>query len=230
MYMMNNTIPRALGLTAILSGILAITADMVSIFTITADLSQMRMSLSLQNISILLVEKPHSQLVLGHYLALVAIPVVGISVVAHTSLGLKPSGKGLSRLFTFSGLFIVALGVAYHAFFGVAAEVVRNADPALIAAVNAYFEPLGILVSVLFLAMVVGWTLLILTGRTHYPRWVLLFSPLPVLATTTTFAFLLPVPNVPIRVFLMVTNMNLPITLWALVSTIVLWYKQDLDF
>jgi len=228
--MMSKTFPRVLGITAIFSGLLAITADMVSIFTSAADLSKMRMSLSLQNIGILQVQKPHSQLVLGHYLALVAIPIAGISVVVHTSLGLKPAGRGLSRLFTFSGLFIVALGVAYHALFGVAAEVVRNADPVLIAAVNAYYEPLGILVSVLFLVMVLGWTLLILTGRTHYPRWVLLCSPLPVLATTTTFAFLLPVPNVPIRVFLMVTNMNLPITLWALVSTIVLWYKQDLDF
>jgi hypothetical protein len=223
------TFIRALGLVAILSGLLAIMADIVSIFTTTADLSQMGLSLSLQNIGVLLVEKPNQQLVLGHYLAMLAIPVAGISVVTHTALGMLPAGRLPARLFFFSGLFVVSLGVAYHGVFGAAGEVVKYGDPDLIARVNAFFEPFGVVVSGLFLALVLSWSALILTGRSHYPRWTLYFSPLPVLAMSTTFAFLLPFPITAVRVFLMVTNMNLPITIWAVISTIVLWNVEPIE-
>ena len=230
--MNTKTLPRALGITAILGGILAITADMVSIFSTTADLSLMGMSLSLQNIGVLLVEKSHQQLIVGHYLAMFSIPIAGFGVVTHTYLGLRPAGRGFSWLFLFSGLFVIALGVAYHGLFGLSAEVVQNGDPVLIDRVNTFFEPFGVIVSGFFLVLIVSWSLLILIGRTYYPRWVLLFSPIPVLAMTTIFAFLLPVPNIPIRVFLMVTNMNLPITIWAVVSTVILWDKNliQIDF
>ena len=227
--MKSKKFPRALGFTAILSGILAITSDMISIFTTVADLSRMGMSLSLQNIGVLLVEKPHQLLVVGHYLALFSIPIAGFSVVTHTYLGLRPVGRSFSRLFFFSGMFVVALGVAYHGLFGISAEVVQMGDPVLIDRVNTFFEPFGVVVSGLFLVLILSWTLMILTGRTYYPRWVLLFSPFPVLALTTIFAFLLPIPNIPTRVTLMVTNMNLPITIWAVVSTVILWDENLID-
>lgn len=224
--MTHKALTRLLGITAILVGIIAIMADMISIFTTSSDLSRIGMSLSLQNIGILLVEKSHLELVVGHYLALFSIPIAGCSVVLHTYLGLRLVGRGISRLFLFSGLIVIALGAAYHGLFGISAEVVKNGDPVLIEQVNRFFEPLGVVLTGFFLVLILCWTLLILTGRTYYPRWVLLFSPLPVLALTTTLAYIFPIPSIPIRVFLMVTNMNLPITTWAIFSTIILWDKN----
>jgi hypothetical protein len=224
--MKSNTLIRVLGLTAILGGLMGIAADVASIFTTSADLTQMGLSLSLKNVGFLLAEKPHWQLVLGHYLAVLGIPLAGISVVMHTYFGLKPAGQKWARGFLLSGLLVVAMGVAYHATYGIAAEVVQLGDPALLQRANVYFEPFGILVSALFMVLVVGWTFLIFTGRTIYPRWVLFFSPLPVLCISSLFAYVLPVPNIGLRVFLMITNMNLPITIWAIVSTVVLWDRQ----
>jgi hypothetical protein len=176
----------------------------------------------------LLQSKPRWQLILGHYLALVGIPLEGTFLLMHSYMGIKPIGKSLSRVFLYTGLILVSLGTAYHATFGFAGEVLQWGDKPLINRLLVYFEPFGVAFTVVLVTWLVYWSGLILSGKTHYPRWVTAISPLSFLLVSTLIANILPPAARGIRVFITVTGFNLPMVIWGGFSTIILW-DSDLD-
>jgi hypothetical protein len=224
----NQTI-RILGIAGIVGGLLAVAADVSSGYSTNPSRMGTAISLSLNAVRDLLRAKPHWQLVLGHYLAVFGIPIEGIFVVAHTYLALKPAGRTLSRAFLYSGLYLVPIGVAYHATYGFIGEIVQRGDQALLEQVAVYFEPFGLAVSGLYLALMLFWTALILSGRTLYRRWMAVFSPLSIMLLSQLLLFAVPTASTAVRAFITVTGLNLPITLWAIVSTIYLWDRAAID-
>jgi hypothetical protein len=220
---------RLLGIVGILGGLLAVAADVLSGYSTNSSGMETAISLSLEGVSGLLQAKPHWQLVLGHYLALFGIPIEGIFVVAHTYLALKPAGRPVSRAFFYGGLYLVPIGVAYHATYGFIGEIIQAGDQALLDQVAIYFEPFGLAVTGLYLALMVFWTALIVSGRSLYPRWMTLTSPLSIMLLSQLILFALPAASTGVRAFITVTGLNLPITVWAIISTLFLWNKAAPD-
>jgi hypothetical protein len=220
---------RIMGIVGILGGLVAVAADILSGYSTNPSGMDTAISLSLEGVTGLLETKPHWQLALGHYLALIGIPIEGIFVVAHTYLALKPAGQTLSRAFFYGGLYLVPIGVAYHATYGFVAEIIQTGNQALLDQVAIYFEPFGLAVTGLYLALMLFWTVLVLSGRSLYSRWIALVSPLSVMLLSQLILFILPAGNTGARAFITVTGLNLPITLWAIISTLVLWDKAAPD-
>jgi len=224
----NQTI-RILGIVGIAGGLLAVAADVFSGYSTNPSGMGTAISLSLRAVSDLLRAKPHWQLVLGHYLAIFGIPIEGVFVVAHTYLALKRAGRRVSRIFLYGGLYLVPVGVAYHATYGFIGEIVQRGDQALLEQAAVYFEPFGLAVAGLYLALMLFWTALIFSGRTLYPRWMAVVSPLGVMLLSQLLLFVVPDGSTGVRAFITVTGLNLPITLWAIVSTIYLWDRAAID-
>jgi hypothetical protein len=214
---------KVLGIVGIAGSLLAVAADVFSGYSTNASGMGTAISLSLDVVSDLLRTKPHWQLVLGHYLAVFGIPVEGVFVVAHTYLALKRAGRTLSRVFLYGGLCLVPIGVAYHATYGFIGEIVQRGDQALLDQVAVYFEPFGLAAAALYLALMLFWTALILSGRTLYPRGMAIASPLGIMLLSQLLLSVVTEGSTGVRTFVTVTGLNLPITLWAITSTVYLW-------
>lgn len=226
--MKTNKVMKITGIAGIIGGILAVGADIASGYSTTPNLMNTALSLSLENVAGLLVDKPHWQLVLGHYLALVAIPLEGLGILLHTTLAFKPARKPLSWVFLLGGGYLFALGTAYHGTYGFIAEIVKRGDPQLTALAADYFEPFGVGLSMLLLLFVVYWAVLILRGLTNYPRMMVFASPLSVMLVSTLLVTILPHDWTGLRTFITVTGLNLPLLIWITTSTIVMW-QRDFD-
>jgi hypothetical protein len=220
---------KLLGVVGILGGLVAVAADVASGYSTNPSGMDTAVTLSLDGIRGLLQTKPHWQLVLGHYLAVFGIPIEGIFVVAHTYLALKPVGRTLSRTFFYGGLYLVPVGVAYHTTYGFIGEIIQTGDQALLDQVAVYFEPFGLAVSALYLLLLVFWTALILSGRTLYARRMTVVSPLSIMLLSQLVLFAIPAGYTGLRAFITVTGLNLPITLWAISSTMFLWDNAAID-
>jgi hypothetical protein len=90
-----------------------------------------------------------------------------------------------ARLFLWPGVVAFSLGAAFHAMFapiGLALQRVSSTSPALVSDIAAAVRPahqgLGvpILLGILLYSIVFAWATA--TGRTRYPRWIAVCSPL----------------------------------------------------
>lgn len=123
-----------------------------------------------------------SRLTWGHYIGVFAIPLelVGLMVVFEA---LRPAGEKWRTFLAALVVYMMTLGVAYHAMLAPAARV-KNALGASVDAaffknnLSLYFEPLGHLFFGLFAIVGVVFIFLILKQKTAFPKWAVLFSPL----------------------------------------------------
>lgn len=114
---------------------------------------------------------PTTRLLWGHYLGILAIPfeAAGLYLVW---LGLLPRGKKVALGAVAVGLYLLFLGVAYHG------GVYPLAAAARMDALLPFSEPLGLGFAGAFFVSVSAFTWAILRGKTAYPRWVAVASPL----------------------------------------------------
>lgn len=129
---------------------------------------------------------PHWRLVIGHYLVILSFPIAIYSVL-HIYLALKPGGQLLTILLVMVELATGTIGTVYNGtipLFGTA-EKVKNTlpesvQPALVQML-ADFQDFQNGLQTVFLSGMVIWSLifiiLVLPGKTLYPRWMALFNP-----------------------------------------------------
>lgn len=122
----------------------------------------------------------------GHFTAVLAAPLYILGYY-FLSKELEPAGRVQSKLFFLIGAYAFAIGTAWigQRFF-IASTVHEIAEGkqlgGLLTLFSEHNEPF---VNVLRLAMLLVsglWIKLILTGRTHFPKWMALFSPILLLA------------------------------------------------
>lgn len=116
------------------------------------------------------------RLFFGALLGVLAIPLEGLGL-ALVYRGLKKAGKGLAIVGVALGLYIVAVGTATHACFfyvGFLAEkgMLHEALDLLTPVAGAFVA--GFFVLFLGLAGLIG------AGKTHFPKWFALATPLTV--------------------------------------------------
>ncbi len=125
---------------------------------------------------------PAWRLTLGHYLGVLAAPLYILGYF-HICLCLSPANKKAAMILSLIAAyaFIIAtvwLGGRVNLALTAQAIVAGRADTQLLEAIAGYNEPL---VNVLRVAMVVAsgiWVWLIMTGRSLYPKWMAIFSPI----------------------------------------------------
>ncbi|MGJ8562807.1 MAG: DUF6796 family protein [Alphaproteobacteria bacterium] len=127
-----------------------------------------------------------ARLSFGHFIAVLSAPLYILGYY-FLSKQLEPAGRLQSKLFFLIGAYAFAIGTAWigQRFF-IASTVHEIADGKQLAGLLTLFsehnEPF---VNVLRIAMFIVsglWIKLILSGRTHFPKWLATFSPIVLLA------------------------------------------------
>ncbi len=130
----------------------------------------------------------------GHFLSVLSAPLYMVGYW-FLSKKLEPAGPRLSKAFFFIGAYAFAVGTAWigQRFF-IASTVHEIASgqniTALLSTFSEHNEPF---VNVLRLAMLlvsIIWIKLILSGKTAFPKWMAIFSPIVLLATMFGLYFL----------------------------------------
>lgn len=139
---------------------------------------------------------PVERMTAGHFLAVLAAPFY-IAGYWHLSKMLEPAGARLAKAVFFIGAYSFVVGAAWisqRVFLGLTVhEIAAGAD--LSGLLTDFAERNEPLVNVLRVAMLIVsglWIFLIVQGRSHYPRWMALFSPIALLASIFGLYFALP--------------------------------------
>lgn len=210
-----------------MAGVFAATfADIFSIYSQTAigPITDTLSIMQLKNIEGLLSSKGHMEFVIGFYLALFCLPL-GILGVYHTYMMLKPGGRLGAIIFAALGFYGYAIGTVFHTVYSFLGSVIRaknyftsvEAYRDLLNSVNTYFEPLSVMLAIVTGVAATLLFYLIATGKTVYPRWFIVFSPLVIFAALVMFTKMFP-DN--IRVYLAVASANITFIIFFSASTI----------
>ncbi len=140
---------------------------------------------------------PIERLTFGHFLAVLSAPLY-VAGYWHFFKMLEPAGRRLAGLVFILGAYSFIIGTAWisqRIFLGLTVhEIQAGADlSSLLAAFSERNEPFVNVLRVSMLLISLIWIYLILfTGRTHYPRWMGVFSPFALLASIFALYFAIP--------------------------------------
>lgn len=218
------------GLLGVVGNTLGVLADLASGYSLegAANVTTAFSVLSLENLSLFLASKPPSQVVLGHYLAILGIPL-GLFGLWQVYQAIQPAGWALSRTAWFIGVLTYVIGTVFHSTFAFVTFGIQAADgvpPAGSQAMQTMLERFGLVFEPLAMLMVgglvVGMGLIFVAiafRETHYPRWFALANPLLIQGVTGAVALVAPLE---VRVFLIVTAYNLSLVAFYALSTVLL--------
>jgi hypothetical protein len=165
-----------------------------------------------------------SRLTIGYYLAVLAAPAY---LVGYWHIGqmLRPGGRWLTASVFGLGAYAFIIGdVWLGGRINLAMTVkVRDAAPAdvqplfseLLHHLSSYNEPLINLVRILVLIVSLLMIYAILRGPSHYPRWIVLFTPIVILIEIFAIYFIAP----RVGVYLLPAAMNVAHLVFFLLST-----------
>jgi len=144
----------------------------------------------------------------GHFIAVLSAPLYMLGYW-HLSKKLEPAGPKQAKLFFLIGAYAFAVGTAWigQRFFLATTvhEIAAGNDlKGLLTTFSEHNEPF---VNVLRLAMLlvsILWIKLILTGKTAFPKWMAIFSPIVLLAIMFALYFF----KTPIGIYVFPVAMN----------------------
>ncbi|WP_042665956.1 DUF6796 family protein [Haloferax sp. ATB1] len=218
------------GLLGVVGNALGVVADLASGYSLegAANVTTAFSVLSLQNLSLFLASKPPSQVVFGHYLAILGIPL-GLFGLWQVYQAIRPAGWLLSRTAWFVGVFTYIIGTVFHSTFAFITFGIQAADtvpPAGEQTMRTMLDRFALVFELLAVLMVAG--LVVALGlifvaiafrETHYPRWFALANPLFIQGVTGAVAYIAPLEA---RIFLIVTAYNLSLVVFFALSTVLL--------
>lgn len=221
---------RFAGVLGVLGMALGVAADLASGYATgsTGEVASAFSVLLVENLDPFLAAKPYGQVVAGHYLAIVGIPL-GIVGFWQVYQGIRPAGDWLPRVVWFLGVWGFVVGTVFHASFafvvaGIQADAGTRSLAPMLARFGAVFEPVGLLLVAVMTVALALLAYLIAFRETRYPRWFAVVNPLLVQALTAALALLAPEA---LRVALVVTAYNLSVLVLFLGSTALLWNVDD---
>ena len=133
------------------------------------------------------------RLTFGHFTAVLSAPLYMLGYW-HLSKKLEPAGPKQAKAFFLIGAYAFAVGTAWigQRFFLAATvhEIAAGQDiKTLLTLFSEHNEPFVNVLRVAMLVVSVLWIKLILTGKTAFPKWMAIFSPIALLATMATLYF-----------------------------------------
>ncbi len=218
------TNPKAimgLGVLATFGAFMGILADVFSAWAPNTSEMETAFSVSLESIRGLYEDKPRWTYVLGNYLGVFFIPlhIVGFFLVYQA---LKPASTKWAMIFLVLGLYVTPIGVGLHGTLAFVGDIIQSRDAGLIEGIRDYWEPWAYSLVFLYAIVSVLILMLILTGRTLYPRWTALVSPIVVVVVTGIVIAILPDSATGLKTFLSVTGLNAPLMIFFAITTGVL--------
>jgi hypothetical protein len=225
------TNPKAiigLGVLATFGAFIGVLADVFSAWSPNTNQMATAFSVGLDNISGLYDGKPRWTYVLGNYLGVYFIPlhILGFFLIF---LALKPASLKWARVFLALGLYLTPIGVGLHGTLAFVGDIIQLRDAALIDGIRDYWQPWAYSVAVGYAIVSALILMLILTGRSLYPRWAALVSPLLIAALTAVAIAFLPASATEVKAFLSLTGLNLPLMIFFPITTWVLVRHRELS-
>lgn len=220
---------RIAGVLGSLGMVLGVAADLASGYASgdTTSIESAFSVLSIENLTPFLAGKPYPEVVAGHYLAILGIPL-GIFGLWQVYRAIKPAGDWLPRFVWFLGVWGFVVGTVFHASYafviaGIQADAGTDALDPMLARFGAVFEPVGFLLVAAMTAALAALFYTVAFRETLYPRWFAFVNPLIIQAVTAGVALAAPEA---VRIFLIVTAYNLSVLTMFVVSTAVLWNAE----
>jgi|GEM_PF-1786780 len=212
------------GSIGIFGAFMSVCADLFSGWSNAPNQMHTALSIEIDSIRGLYLEKPRWTFVLGTYLGVLFIPLQlpGFWLV---SKAIEPAGKIKARVFLFGAIYVIALGAGFHGTFAFIGDTIQSGDEPLLKQFLPYWSHWGLVVIAGYLVLCTFLLGLILTNRTLYPRWSSLLTPIPVLFLTGLLTITLPETAYGARAFFTVTGLNLPIVLLLTYTT---WHLRNL--
>lgn len=211
----------ALGALATFGALMGILADVLSAWSPHANQMATAFSVKLENIAGLYEEKPRWSYIAGNYIGLYFIPfhIFGFLLIFQA---LRPASVIWSRVFLVSAIYLTSIGVALHGSLAFVGDIFRSRDADLIRGMQDYWQLWAYSVVIGYAMVSVLILCLILTGRSLYPWWTSIISPIGIVAISAVAIAVLPENLSGLKTFLALTGLNLPlailfpITAWIL--------------
>lgn len=221
--MTDSKVIMGLGVLATFGAFVGVLADVFSAWSPNTNEMATAFSVGLDNIVHLYEGKPRWTYVLGNYLGVYFIPlhILGFFLVFQA---LKPANAKWARVFLLLGLYLVPIGVGLHGTLAFVGDIIRFGDADLIRGIRDYWQPWAYSVALGYVVVSALILVLILTGRSLFPRWTAFVSPLGIAAYTAIAIAVLPNSASGLKAFLSLTGLNLPlvilfpVTTWALLK------------
>jgi hypothetical protein len=166
----------------------------------------------------------------GAFIGVIVLPfqIAGLISVYH---GLKPSGRVMPLIVVIAYAHTLIMGVAFHtsyAFIGsgwklynetgsgnkITSEIVKRFD--------FYWKVIVVIMLTELLFSSIMYALIIITGKTLYPRWMAILNPLCILLFLFPFIFILPAP---VGGFIAPAYLNISTMVFFVFSTAVVYKK-----
>jgi len=217
------------GVVAIIGHMVGVVADLASGYapTVKAELGNIT-SLALENIAPLLRAKPLDEVRVGHYLAILFIPL-GLLGIWQVYQGLRPRQNRLALPFLLVGTFGLIYATFYHGTLGFIARALQAQEQAMgtvdraqeimvqsLLYFNSLSEPLGALLLLVDLIVALLFVLNVWFRETFFPRWMVAVNPLTVQGLLAVGIWAAPHP---LNQALWLTVFNLSLAIWYAVTT-----------
>jgi hypothetical protein len=200
---------------------MGVLADILSAWSPNVSEMGTAFSVSLDNIMGLYEEKPRWTYVLGNYLGVYFIPlhILGFFLVYQA---VKPANTKWAMIILVLGLYLTPIGVGLHGTLAFVGDIIRSQDAGLIDGIRDYWQPWAYSLVLLYSIVSFLILMLILTGRSLYPRWIALVSPIGLVVFTGIVIAILPDSATGLKAFLSLTGLNLPLMIFFAITTWVL--------
>jgi hypothetical protein len=219
-FSINRSTIRVLGALAIFGGVLAVLADIYSAYS-PGQVMTSSISVSLESVIHILKAKPHGDHLIGSILGQFFIPfhIFGWVLVYFS---MKSAYPFLSKLVFVLAAYVTIIGASLHASLLYAGAVGRDNNPDTIIQVGQFFDITGysMVAVILILGLLIAGV--ILSGKSLYPRWVVVISPLGYLLITGVLLSIVPVFSNAVTAFITVTGFNLPATIFNATTMVIL--------
>ena len=217
-----------LGVLATFGAFMGMLADVFSAWSPNTSEMETAFSVSLESIRGLYEEKPRWTYVLGNYLGVYFIPlhILGFFLVYQA---LKSASTKWAIIFLVLGLYLTPIGVGLHGTLAFVGDIIQSRDAGLIDGIRDYWQPWAYSLVFLYAIVSVLILMLILTGRSLYPRWTALVSPIALVVFTGIVIAILPDSATGLKAFLSLTGLNLPLMIFFAITTWVLVRRGELS-
>ncbi len=226
--MTNPKVVMGLGGLATFGAFMGVLADVFSAWAPNTSEMETAFSVSLESIRGLYEDKPRWTYVLGNYLGVFFIPlhILGFFLVYQA---LKPASTKWATIFLVLGLYFTPIGVGLHGTLAFVGDIIQSRDAGLIEGIRDYWQPWAYSVVIVYAIIAALILILVLTGRSLYPRWTALVSPIPLVVFTGIVIAILPDSATGLKAFLSVTGLNLPLMVFFAITTWVLVRRRELS-
>jgi len=219
---------KLLGILAVGGTVISVLADFLSGWSDNPNAMDSAISLSLDNIKGLFIDKPRWTYILGNYLAIFFLPfhIVGSYLIY---LALKSANKRYAIIYFFSATYLAVLGTGYHGTYAFVGDIIQSGDEALMNKMLDYWLYWGAILVVGYSIMSIYLFILILKNKSIFPKWIAILSPISIMVITTIFTLILPHNMIGVKAFLSVTGLNLPLAIFYFITTKFLLREENID-